>query len=129
MSNITVSQEQIQEWISDINQIVVMGRLQNQTEMRERLYKLSSLLKTMGSELDLEERIKAVKQGSVVVPPRLKQEHILEIISAIIDAIQWEKLKNSNNYRPEHWRREFLEELKIPFEFKKMMGNDFKYRG
>jgi hypothetical protein len=53
--------------------------------------------------------------------PILKQEYIIEILKSIINSIQQEKeIDSADGYDP--WKRRFLDSLKIPLEFKKLLG-------
>jgi hypothetical protein len=72
-----------------------------------------------------QERTKANKEAKqastlprVELIPLLKQEYVMEILSGIIDTIQAEKESDFQDT----WKQDFLRGLKIPIEFKKMMG-------
>lgn len=126
MSNITVTQEEIEAWMRDIRLLsahlshprdaepVLPFDIGSRSEMRERLLKLSSLLKVMGCGLG------PIRISSPCVPnAELKQEYILEILSGIIDEFEDAHTDSKNM-----WKQDFLNELKIPIEFKKMLGYD-----
>ncbi len=66
--------------------------------------------------------------------PLLKQEHIIEILSGIIDVIQQEKEDREDEKEnhegtkvdpflsTRHWKQDFIARLEIPIEIKKMLG-------
>ncbi len=119
--------EEIDAWVRDIQLLrahlghakdaePVLPSGTKAAEMRERLLKLRSVLDAMGSN-------GAITITSSCSPPILKQEYILDILSGLIDAIQWDKLEIGDTPR---WKREFLEGLNIPIEFKKKLGYEEK---
>ncbi len=114
MPKITISTEEIDAWVRDIQLFrahlghakdaePVLPSGTEAAEMRERLFKLRSVLDAMGSN-------GAITITSSCSPPILTQEHILEIFKGIIDDIA------------PQWKREFLDRLNIPIEFKKKLG-------
>lgn len=59
----------------------------------------------------------------VELSPLLKQEHVIRILSSLIDAIQREKESHTQDgWNP--WKQEFLNQLKVPIDIKKMLGYD-----
>ena len=55
--------------------------------------------------------------------PLLKQEHILEILSGLIDEFHYvNRIEDAHTDAKNTWKQDFLEGLKIPIELKKMLG-------
>jgi hypothetical protein len=82
----------------------------------------------------IEDQRQAVTLPRGELIPLLKQEYIMEILLGIIDAIQREKedredeTENHEGAKIDpflsvrHWKQDFISRLKIPIEFKKMLG-------
>ncbi len=70
---------------------------------------------------------KAEKQAAtlprVELIPLLKQEHIIEILSGLIDEFHYmNRIEDAHTDAKNTWKQDFLEGLKVPVEIKKMLG-------
>jgi len=55
--------------------------------------------------------------------PLLKQEHIIEILSGLIDEFHYmNRIEDAHTDAKNTWKQDFLEGLKVPVEIKKMFG-------
>lgn len=77
------------------------------------------------------------QENRTEIIPILKQEHLIELLSKIIDVLQEDKVKevtkncdtfflphtsNKNIENAELWKQNFLTQLNIPIEIKEMLG-------